>query len=396
MLMRIALLFSLSWILRLTAPLFTIWQAVSGRDLILILGGLFLIAKSTYEIHHKLEGEEGHASARVKASMASVLVQIILLDIVFSLDSVITAVGMTNRLGIMITAVIVAVLFMMVFAGAISAFVNRHPTVKILALSFLLLIGTTLIIEGLHQHISKGYIYFAMAFSVFVEMLNLRLRGSRACRCTCTSRTLRKGRNSTRNHAYKRICQGENMDITRAAVVDYIMNLFGQRGSADYGGERVTQRAHALQTAWQAEQQGSSRAMIVAALLHDIGHLLHDLTPGYAVRGLDDRHETLGARWLSPYFGPQVRLPIQLHVAAKRYLCATEAPYFATLSPGSVRSLELQGGPFTSEQAQRFAAKPYAQDAIVLRRWDEQAKVCGLQTPPLEHFRPHLEAVLLP
>ena len=120
--------------------------------------------------------QEGHASARVKASLASVLVQITLLDIVFSLDSVITAVGMTNRLGIMITAVIVAVLFMMVFAGAISAFVNRHPTVKILALSFLLLIGTTLIIEGLHQHISKGYIYFAMAFSVFVEMLNLRLR----------------------------------------------------------------------------------------------------------------------------------------------------------------------------------------------------------------------------
>ena len=176
MLMRIALLFSLSWILGLTAPLFTIWQTVSGRDLILLLGGLFLIAKSTYEIHHKLEGEEGHASARVTASLASVLVQIILLDIVFSLDSVITAVGMTNRLGIMITAVIVAVVFMMVFAGAISAFVNRHPTVKILALSFLLLIGTTLIIEGLHQHISKGYIYFAMAFSVFVEMLNLRLR----------------------------------------------------------------------------------------------------------------------------------------------------------------------------------------------------------------------------
>jgi predicted tellurium resistance membrane protein TerC len=177
MLMRIALLFSLSWILRLTAPLFTIWQqAVSGRDLILLLGGLFLLAKSTYEIHHKLEGEEGHASARVTASMASVLVQIILLDIVFSLDSVITAVGMTNRLGIMVTAVIVAVVFMMVFSGAISAFVNRHPTVKILALSFLLLIGTTLIIEGLHQHIAKGYIYFAMAFSVFVEMLNLRLR----------------------------------------------------------------------------------------------------------------------------------------------------------------------------------------------------------------------------
>jgi predicted tellurium resistance membrane protein TerC len=177
MLMRIALLFSLSWILRLTAPLFTVWQqAVSGRDLILLLGGLFLLAKSTYEIHHKLEGEEGHASTRVKASLVGVLVQIILLDIVFSLDSVITAVGMTNRLGIMITAVMIAVVFMMAFSGAISAFVNRHPTVKMLALSFLLLIGTMLIIEGLHQHIPKGYIYFAMAFSVFVEMLNLRLR----------------------------------------------------------------------------------------------------------------------------------------------------------------------------------------------------------------------------
>jgi predicted tellurium resistance membrane protein TerC len=177
MLMRIALLFSLSWMLRLTAPLFTVWQqAVSGRDLILLLGGLFLLAKSTYEIHQKLEGAEGHASTRVHASLASVLVQIILLDIVFSLDSVITAVGMTDRLGIMITAVVIAVVFMMAFSGVISAFVNRHPTVKMLALSFLLLIGTMLIVEGLHQHIPKGYIYFAMAFSVFVEMLNLRVR----------------------------------------------------------------------------------------------------------------------------------------------------------------------------------------------------------------------------
>ena len=177
MLMRIALLFSLSWMLRLTAPLWTVWQqAVTGRDLILLLGGLFLLAKSTYEIHQKLEGEEGHASTRVKASLAGVLVQIILLDIVFSLDSVITAVGMTNRLGIMITAIIIAVLFMMAFSGAISAFVNRHPTVKMLALSFLLLIGVMLMMEGLHQHIPKGYIYFAMAFAVFVEILNLRPR----------------------------------------------------------------------------------------------------------------------------------------------------------------------------------------------------------------------------
>jgi phosphonate degradation associated HDIG domain protein len=186
------------------------------------------------------------------------------------------------------------------------------------------------------------------------------------------------------------------MDITRETVVDYIIRLFEQRGRADYGGERVTQLAHALQTAWQAEQQGASKALIVAALLHDIGHLLHDLAPGYAGRGIDDRHEMLGARWLSTYFGPEVTLPIQLHVASKRYLCATEAAYFATLSSGSIRSLELQGGPFTSEQAQRFAATPYAQDAIVLRRWDEEAKVCGLQTPALEHFRPYLEAVLQP
>jgi predicted tellurium resistance membrane protein TerC len=178
MLMRIALLFSISWIIRLTAPLFTVLaQEISGRDLILLIGGLFLLAKSTHEIHERLEGEEGHASAsKRKISFASVIVQIMLLDIVFSLDSVITAVGMTDQLGVMIAAVIVAVLGMMVFAGPIGMFVERHPTVKMLALSFLLLIGVTLIAEGLDQHIPKGYIYFAMAFSVLVEMLNLRLR----------------------------------------------------------------------------------------------------------------------------------------------------------------------------------------------------------------------------
>lgn len=177
MLMRLALLFSLTWIMRLTTPLVVVLHhEISGRDLILLLGGLFLLAKSTHEIHQKLEGSEGHASAGVKAAYVSVLVQVMLLDIVFSLDSVITAIGMANRLSIMIAAVIVAVAFMMVCAGAISAFVNRHPTVKMLALSFLLLIGVTLIAEGLDQHIPKGYIYFAMAFSVFVEMLNLRLR----------------------------------------------------------------------------------------------------------------------------------------------------------------------------------------------------------------------------
>jgi predicted tellurium resistance membrane protein TerC len=180
MLMRIALLFSLSWIIRLTAPLFTVFsQEISGRDLVLICGGLFLLAKSTHEIHQRLEGDEGHVSTRVMPSFTSVIVQILLLDIVFSLDSVITAVGMVSQIEIMIAAVIVAVVFMMVFAGPISGFVERHPTVKMLALSFLLLIGMTLVAEGFDQHISKGYIYFAMAFSVFVEMLNLRLRKSR-------------------------------------------------------------------------------------------------------------------------------------------------------------------------------------------------------------------------
>jgi predicted tellurium resistance membrane protein TerC len=177
MFIRIGLLFSLSWIIRLTAPLFAVFgHEISGRDMILILGGLFLLAKSTHEIHQKLEGEEGHASARVKASFANVIVQILLLDIVFSLDSVITAVGMVDRIGIMISAVIISVIFMMVFSGPISDFVHRHPTFKMLALSFLLLIGVTLVAEGFGQHISKGYIYFAMAFSVFVEILNTKLR----------------------------------------------------------------------------------------------------------------------------------------------------------------------------------------------------------------------------
>ena len=181
MLTRIALLFSLTWIMRLTTPLFAVLtQEISGRDIILIAGGLFLLAKSTHEIHAKLEGDKDDVVRRAAPSFASVIVQILLLDIVFSLDSVITAVGMANRLAIMVIAVIIAVVFMMFFAGAISAFVHRHPTVKMLALSFLLLIGVTLIAEGFDQHISKGYIYFAMAFSVFVEMLNLRLRRDKA------------------------------------------------------------------------------------------------------------------------------------------------------------------------------------------------------------------------
>jgi predicted tellurium resistance membrane protein TerC len=180
MLMRIGLLFSLSWIIGLTAPLFAIFaHELSGRDLILIAGGLFLLAKSTHEIHQKLEGGEGEASARVAPSFAAVIVQILLLDIVFSLDSVLTAIGMVQDIAIMIAAVVIAVVFMMFFAGVIGDFVHRHPTIKMLALSFLLLIGFTLIAEGFDQHIPRGYIYFAMGFSVFVEMLNLRLRKTR-------------------------------------------------------------------------------------------------------------------------------------------------------------------------------------------------------------------------
>jgi predicted tellurium resistance membrane protein TerC len=178
MLMRIGLLFSLAWIIRLTAPLFTVFgEEISGRDLILLGGGLFLLAKATLEIHERLEGEEGHASAKVAASFGAVIVQIMLLDIVFSLDSVITAVGMADELSIMVAAVVIAVAVMMLSAGAISEFVNRHPTVKVLALSFLLLIGLSLIGEGFDMHIPKGYIYFAMGFSVFVEMINLKARG---------------------------------------------------------------------------------------------------------------------------------------------------------------------------------------------------------------------------
>ena len=176
---RILLLFSLSWIISLEADLFTLPLlniGISGRDLILLAGGLFLLWKSVREIHDKLEGAEGHASAKVQAAFWNVIVQIMLLDIVFSLDSVITAVGMVDELPIMIAAVIIAAGVMVFTSGPLSKFVEEHPTIKMLALSFLLLIGFTLIVEGLDQHIPKGYIYFAMGFSVFVEMLNLRLR----------------------------------------------------------------------------------------------------------------------------------------------------------------------------------------------------------------------------
>jgi len=174
---RIGLLLSLSWVIRLTTPLFTVFkEEISGRDLVLILGGLFLLAKATHEIHDRLEGEEGHGSARVAPSLASVLVQIALLDIVFSLDSVITAVGMVEQISVMVAAVITAVGFMMIFATKVSDFIHRHPSIKMLALSFLLMIGVMLVAEGLDHHIPKGYVYFSMAFSVFVEALNIRMR----------------------------------------------------------------------------------------------------------------------------------------------------------------------------------------------------------------------------
>lgn len=181
LLTRIALLLSLSWIIKLEGTLFSILHnPISGRDLILLIGGLFLLYKATHEIHDKLEGKEGHASAKVTATFTGVVVQIMLLDVVFSLDSVITAVGMANDLAIMVTAVIIAVIIMLFSSTGISNFVNNHPTVKMLALSFLLLIGMSLLAEGWGLHIPKGYIYFAMGFSVFVELLNLRLRAKEA------------------------------------------------------------------------------------------------------------------------------------------------------------------------------------------------------------------------
>jgi predicted tellurium resistance membrane protein TerC len=177
MFMRVGLLLVLSWIIGLVAPLFTVLgQEISGRDLILIGGGLFLIWKSTGEIHQSLEGEEGGAAATVKASFAAVIGQIIVVDMVFSLDSIITAVGMVDRVEVMIAAVVISVALMMVFAGAIGRFVNEHPTIKMLALAFLVVVGVVLIAEGFDQHVPKGYIYFAMAFSVGVEMLNIRMR----------------------------------------------------------------------------------------------------------------------------------------------------------------------------------------------------------------------------
>ncbi len=177
LLSRLALLLALSWVVKLTSPMFEVFgQPISGRDLILIFGGLFLLAKSVFEMHDSLEGKPGHASGKVASSFTSVILQIMVLDIVFSLDSVITAVGMVDELGVMVAAVVVSVVVMLFASGPISRFVDKHPSIKMLALSFLVLIGVVLIAEGFEQHISKGYIYFAMAFSLVVELLNIRLR----------------------------------------------------------------------------------------------------------------------------------------------------------------------------------------------------------------------------
>jgi predicted tellurium resistance membrane protein TerC len=177
MFMRIGLLLVLAWIVGLVTPLFAVFgKEVSGRDLILILGGLFLIWKSTMEIHQSLEGEESHGSGVVKATFAAVILQIMVIDLVFSLDSIITAVGMVDDVRVMIAAVIVSVFLMMLFAGPIGRFVSDHPTIKMLALSFLVIVGTVLVAEGFGHHVPKGYVYFAMAFSLSVELLNIRLR----------------------------------------------------------------------------------------------------------------------------------------------------------------------------------------------------------------------------
>ena len=171
-----------------------------------------------------------------------------------------------------------------------------------------------------------------------------------------------------------------------------IIDLFRQRGGADYGGERVSQLQHALQCAALAEGEGAPPTLVAAALLHDVGHLIHTLGPRPAARGIDDRHERLGAEWLSQRFGAAVTEPVRLHVDAKRWLTATEPDYFATLSPASVRSLDLQGGPFAPDAAAAFIMQPHAEEAVRLRRWDEAAKVPGKATPDLAHFRRFLEA----
>ncbi|MEX2287817.1 MAG: phosphonate degradation HD-domain oxygenase [Planctomycetaceae bacterium] len=183
-------------------------------------------------------------------------------------------------------------------------------------------------------------------------------------------------------------------EIPKAQVIDYIIELFVKRGQANYSGEPVSQTEHALQAAWAAEKQNASAAMIASALLHDLGHLLHDFGEDCADAGIDDLHEERAAAWLADYFGPDVTEPIRLHVAAKRYRCATEPHYFRALSPASVQSLALQGGPFTPDEVDAFQRLEHSQQALRLRLWDEIAKVENLATPDLEHFRPYLTAAL--
>jgi phosphonate degradation associated HDIG domain protein len=179
---------------------------------------------------------------------------------------------------------------------------------------------------------------------------------------------------------------------TAQQAIETILAIFHAEGERNYGGERLSQTAHALQCGWLAERAGAPSALVAAALLHDIGHLVNPDDKSAKHRGEDAFHETVGHKYLSRWFAPDVTQPIMWHVAAKRYLTATEPDYFATLSGGSVRSLELQGGPFTPERAAKFIAQPFARDAVMLRRWDEGAKIPNLETPPLEYFRPHLEA----
>jgi phosphonate degradation associated HDIG domain protein len=181
--------------------------------------------------------------------------------------------------------------------------------------------------------------------------------------------------------------------MSNNAIREQIVQLFWDRGRAAYLGEEVSQTEHALQTAWAAERGGASPALILAALLHDIGHLLHDLPEDSASSGIDARHEELGARWLERFFGPEVTEPIRLHVPAKRYLCAVDPEYVRRLSEASILSLKAQGGPFTREEAEAFRADPHAEAALALRRWDEAAKVKGLATPDVEYFLAFLEAV---
>jgi phosphonate degradation associated HDIG domain protein len=180
----------------------------------------------------------------------------------------------------------------------------------------------------------------------------------------------------------------------RGDVLTRIVKLFRERGGDRYGGEAVSQTEHALQAAWAAEKAGAPGTLVTAALLHDVGHLLHSLPDDCAERGIDDRHEVLGARWLAMHFRPEVVEPVRLHVPAKRYLCATEKQYFASLSPASVLSLKLQGGPMSPGEVEAFRAGPHAEAAVSLRRWDEAAKVPGLATPPLEHFLSHVRSAL--